>query len=44
MALSQLTIINAKPKDKPYMLLDGEGINSCLWVRAVFLNIELKFT
>ena len=27
MALSQLAIINAKPKDKPYMLLDGEGLH-----------------
>jgi integrase len=27
MALSQLAIINAKPKNKPYMLLDGEGLH-----------------
>ncbi|MES5484563.1 tyrosine-type recombinase/integrase [Bradyrhizobium sp. INPA03-11B] len=27
MPLSQLSIINAKPKDKPYMLLDGEGLH-----------------
>jgi len=27
MALSQLAIINAKPKDKPYLLLDGEGLH-----------------
>ena len=27
MALSQLAIINAKPKDKPYMLSDGEGLH-----------------
>jgi hypothetical protein len=25
MALSQRAITNAKPTDKPYMLLDGEG-------------------
>jgi integrase len=27
MALSQLAIINAKPKDKPYLLLDGDGLH-----------------
>jgi hypothetical protein len=27
MALSQLAITNAKPTDKPYMLLDGEGLH-----------------
>src|ERR1700681_2133016 len=27
MALSQLAITSAKPKDKPYMLLDGEGLH-----------------
>lgn len=27
MALSQLAITNAKSKDKPYMLLDGEGLH-----------------
>jgi integrase len=27
MALSQLAIINAKPKNKPYLLLDGEGLH-----------------
>ena len=27
MALSQLAILNAKPKDKPYLLLDGEGLH-----------------
>lgn len=27
MALSQLAIINAKPKAKPYLLLDGEGLH-----------------
>lgn len=27
MALSQLAITNAKPKDKPYLLLDGEGLH-----------------
>jgi integrase len=27
MALSQLAITNAKPSDKPYMLLDGEGLH-----------------
>ena len=27
MALSQLAILNAKRKDKPYLLLDGEGLH-----------------
>ena len=27
MALTQLAITNAKPKDKPYLLLDGEGLH-----------------
>ena len=27
MALSQLAIINAKPKDKPYLLFDGDGLH-----------------
>jgi integrase len=27
MALSQLAIINAKPKDKPYLLSDGDGLH-----------------
>ena len=27
MALSRLAIIKAKPKDKPYLLLDGEGLH-----------------
>lgn len=27
MALSQLAIVNAKPKDKPYLLSDGEGLH-----------------
>jgi integrase len=27
MALSQLAITNAKPKDKPYLLLDGDGLH-----------------
>lgn len=27
MSLSRLAIINAKPKDKPYLLLDGEGLH-----------------
>ena len=31
MALSQLAIINAKPKDKPYLLLDGEGLHLLIY-------------
>jgi Arm DNA-binding domain len=27
MSLSQLTITNAKPKAKPYMLTDGDGLH-----------------
>jgi integrase len=27
MALSQLAIVNAKPKDRPYLLSDGEGLH-----------------
>ena len=27
MAPSQLAITNAKPKDKPYLLLDGDGLH-----------------
>ena len=31
MALSQLAILNAKPKDKPYLLLDGEGLHLLIY-------------
>jgi hypothetical protein len=35
MALSQLAITNAKPKDKPYLLLDGDRLHLQIYTTAV---------